>query len=110
MGLATDLSLDAGSRLGMVGSFAHMGVQRAMADIRHEQRREANAVGEVVARLREARLGQVAATRRAVAAEARAARAEAEVAGAQGELDLLRDALRAEKRLTAALKETRGVA
>ena len=110
MGLATDLSLDACSRLALVGGFAHAGLQRAMADIRHEQRREASAVGEVVARLREARLGQVAATRREVAAEARAAQTEEEARGAQAEIRLLREALRAERSLTAGLKEICGVA
>ncbi|MBE7203397.1 MAG: hypothetical protein INR70_37145, partial [Parafilimonas terrae] len=81
MGIATNISLDAVSRLGLVGAGLHVGLQRAMADVRHEQRREANAVGDVVARLREARLGQAAALRRAAAAEARAVRAEQEVAG-----------------------------
>ncbi|MCP1546207.1 hypothetical protein [Methylorubrum extorquens] len=103
MGLATDLSLDSASRLGLVGAGLHVGIQRAMGDIRREQRREANAVADVAARLREARLGQVAALRRAAAAEARAAQAEEAAAGAQGELELLREALRAEKRRTAAL-------
>ncbi|GAA0261089.1 hypothetical protein LNAOJCKE_4083 [Methylorubrum aminovorans] len=110
MSIATDISLDAGSRLGMVGAFAHLGVQRAMADIKREQRRETNAVADVAARLREARLGQVAALRRAAAAEARAAEAEEEAAGAKREIRLLREALRAERSLTAGLKEICGVA
>ena len=110
MGLTTDLSLDSASRLGLVGAGLHVGLQRAMADIRYEQRREASAVGDVVARLREARLGQVVAVRRAAAAEARADRAEREAAGAQAEIRMLREALRAERGLTAALKEVCGVA
>ena len=103
MGIATDLSLDSASRLGMVGAGLHVGIQRAMSDIRREQRREVSAVEDVALRLREARLGQVAALRRAAAAEARADRAEREAAGMRGELELLRDALRAEKRRTASL-------
>lgn len=110
MGIATDISLDAGSRIGLVGAGLHMGIQRAMSDIRREQRRETNAVADVAARLREARLGQVAALRRAAAAEARADRAEEEAAGAQAEIRLLREALRAERSLTAGLKEICGVA
>lgn len=110
MGIATDLSLDAGSRIGMVGVGLHMGIQRAMADLKREQRRETNAVADVASRLREARLGQVAALRRAAAAEARAAQAEQEAAGAQREIRLLREALRAERSLTAGLKEICGVA
>lgn len=110
MGIATDLSLDAGSRLGLVGAGLHVGIQRAMADIRQEQRRESNAVADVASRLREARLGQVAALRRAAAAEARADRAEREAAGAQAEIRMLREALLAERRLTDALKDVCGVA
>lgn len=110
MGLATDLSLDSASRIGLVGAGLHVGIQRAMGDLRREQRREANAVADVAARLREARLGQVAALRRAAAAEARAAQAEEEARGAQAEIRLLREALRAERSLTAGLKEICGVA
>ncbi|MBD8909511.1 hypothetical protein [Methylorubrum zatmanii] len=110
MGIATDLSLDAGSRLGLVGAGLHVGIQRAMSDIRREQRRETNAVADVALRLREARLGQVAALRRAAAAEARVARAEEEARGAQAEIRMLREALRAERSLTAGLKEICGVA
>ncbi|WP_375275788.1 hypothetical protein [Methylorubrum thiocyanatum] len=109
MGLATDLSLDAGSRLGLVGAGLHVGIQRAMADIRREQRRELTAVEDVVDRLQEARRGQVAAMRRAAAAEARADRAEREAAGAQAEIQMLRGALLAERRLTDALKDVCGV-
>lgn len=110
MGLATDLSLDAASRLGTIGAFAHLGLQRAMSDIRREQRRELGAVEDVVLRLQEARRGQVAAMRRATASEARAAQAEREAAGAQAEIMMLREALLAERRLTAALKDVCGVA
>ncbi|MGE7152394.1 hypothetical protein ACQKJ1_01465 [Methylorubrum rhodesianum] len=110
MGIATDLSLDSASRLGMVGAGMHVGIQRAMADLKREQRREANAVADVATRLREARLGQVAALRRAAAAEARVARAEEEARGAQAEIRMLREALLAERRLTAALKDVCGVA
>lgn len=110
MGLATELSLDAGSRIGMVGAGLHVGIQRAMSDIRREQRREVSAVEDVALRLREARLGQVVALRRAAAAEARAAQAEQEASGAQREIRLLREALRAERSLTAGLMEICGVA
>ncbi|MEG9500298.1 MAG: hypothetical protein MIN69_00230 [Methylorubrum extorquens] len=110
MGIAADISLDAGSRLGLVGAGLHVGIQRAVGDLKREQRREVSAVGDVVARLRDARLGQVAALRRAAAAEARADRAELEAAGAQAEIRLLREALRAERRLTGTLKEVCGVA
>lgn len=110
MGIATDISLDAGSRIGLVGAGLHVGIQRAMSDIRREQRRELGAVEDVVLRLQEARRGQVAAVRRAAAAEARADQAEREAAGAQAEIAMLRDALRAERSLTAALKDVCGVA
>lgn len=110
MGLATDLSLDAGSRIGLVGASFHVGIQRGMSDIRREQRRKVSAVEDVAIRLREARLGQVAALRRAAAAEARAVQAEEEARGAQAEIRLLREALRAERSLTAGLKEICGVA
>lgn len=110
MGLATDLSLDSASRIGLVGAGLHVGIQRAMGDIKREQRWEANAVADVASRLREARLGQVAAMRRAAAAETRAAQAEEEARGAQAEIRLLREALRAERSLTAALKDVCGVA
>ncbi len=110
MGLATDLSLDSASRLGLVGAGLHVGIQRAMSDLKREQRRELTAVEDVVDRLQEARRGQVAAMRRAAAAEARADRAEREAAGAQAEIAMLREALRAERRLTGALKEVCGVA
>lgn len=110
MGLATDLSLDSASRLGLVGAGLHVGIQRAMGDIRREQRRELGAVEEVVAHLQEARRGQVAALRRATAAEDRADRAEREAAGAQAEIRMLREALLAERRLTDALRDVCGVA